>query len=73
MQGTMGKTKEEKEREAPADRRELALLRIRTCALSNLALEPDTPVVVDELGSLFSKVKAMSSIFILFLRFLFLL
>jgi len=51
----MDKTKEEKEREAKPDRREMILIRTRTCALSNEALEPGSPVVADEVGSLYSK------------------
>jgi hypothetical protein len=39
MRGTMEKTKEEKEREAPQDRREQMLIRTRTCSLSNETLE----------------------------------
>lgn len=54
MRGTMDKTQEEKDRAAAPDRRELTLIRTRTCALTN---EPLTNghVVADELGNLFNK------------------
>jgi len=51
----MEKSKEEKERLKQPDRREQILIRTRTCALSNEALQPGSPVVADEVGNLFSK------------------
>jgi len=56
MQGTMTKSKEEKEAQANAlTAREQILIRTRTCALTNVALDVGVPVVADEIGHLFSK------------------
>lgn len=55
MQGTMECSKYEKEQRAGPDKREQALIRTRTCCLTNAPLEAGTLVVADELGSLFAK------------------
>lgn len=55
MQGTMEKSKFEKEQTAGPNKFEQKLIRTRTCALSNSNLEVGTPVVADELGNLFNK------------------
>jgi len=70
MQGTMECSKYEKEQRAEPDKREQALIRTRTCCLTNTPLESDTLVVADELGSLFAKegllkVIALASLLIL--------
>jgi hypothetical protein len=56
MQGTMA-TEEarEKTKAAEAVRDELRIIRTRTCCLSDMPLDPGTPVVADEIGNLFSK------------------
>lgn len=55
MQGTMECSKLEKELKAGPDKREQLLIRTRTCCLTNTLLEADSPIVADELGSLFAK------------------
>jgi hypothetical protein len=55
MQGTITKTKEERELETPTAIRELNFIRTRTCSLTNVSLDLGVPVVADELGNLFTK------------------